>query len=117
MWRKTLLTAVRPTAETWQVGNEAAGISALVAPLATRAPAWVVREATRGFEGPLLAALAVAAGPVVRANPRQVRAFAQAIGILAQPVRPGAFDESTTRLGIARLGQAALLTTRPTGLF
>ncbi len=33
------------------------------------------------------------------------------------PVRPGAFDESTTRMGIARLGNAALLTTRPTGIF
>ena len=33
------------------------------------------------------------------------------------PVGPGAFDESTTRMGVARLGQAALLTTWPTGIF
>ena len=33
------------------------------------------------------------------------------------PVGPGAFDESTTRLRIARLGNAALLTTRPTRIF
>jgi hypothetical protein len=32
------------------------------------------------------------------------------------PVRPGAFDASTTRLGMARLGNAAWLTTRPTGI-
>ena len=85
--KDTLDVAVRPTAETWQVDNEAVGINALVAQLATMAPALVVLEATGGFEGPLLAALAVAAVPVVRANPRQVRAFAQAIGILAQTDR------------------------------
>jgi transposase len=51
------------------------------------APALVVLEATGGFAGPLLAALAVAALPVVRANPRQVRAFAQAVGILAKTDR------------------------------
>ena len=33
------------------------------------------------------------------------------------PVRPGAFDESPTRMSIARLGNAALLTTRPTQIF
>src|SRR5262249_9600748 len=85
--KDTLDVVVRPTAETWQVGNEAVGINALVAQLATMAPALVVLEATGGFEGPLLAALAVAAVPVVRANPRQVRAFAQAIGILAKTDR------------------------------
>ena len=85
--KDTLDVAVRPTAETWQVDNEAVGINALVAQLATMAPALVVLEATGGFEGPLLAALAVAAVPVVRANPRQVRAFAQAIGILAKTDR------------------------------
>ena len=85
--KATLDVAVRPTAETWQVDNEAVGINALVAQLATMAPVLVVLEATGGFEGPLLAALAVAAVLVVRANPRQVRAFAQAIGILAKTDR------------------------------
>jgi transposase len=79
--------AVRPTAETWQGANEAAGISVLVAPLGSIAPALVVREATGGCEGPLLAALAVAAVPVVRVNPRQVRALAPAIGLRAQTDR------------------------------
>jgi transposase len=85
--KDTLDVAVRPTAETWQVANEAASMSALVAQLETLAPALVMLEATGGFEGPLLAALAVTRVPVVRANPRQVRAFAQAIGILAQTDR------------------------------
>ena len=33
------------------------------------------------------------------------------------PIRPGAFDESPTRMAMARLGQAAVLTTRPTRIF
>ena len=85
--KDTLDVAVRPTAETWQVANEPAGINALVAQLETMAPALVILEATGGFEGPLLAALAVTRVPVVRANPRQVRAFAQAVGILAKTDR------------------------------
>jgi len=79
--------AVWPTAETWQVDNEAAGSSALVAQFATMAPALVVLEATGGFEGPLWAALAVATVPVGRATPRQVWALAQAIGMLAKTDR------------------------------
>src|SRR5262245_38378374 len=85
--KDTLDIAVRPTAETWQVANEPTGISTLVAQLETMAPALVILEATGGFEGPLLAALAVTRVPVVRANPRQVRAFAQAVGILAKTDR------------------------------
>jgi transposase len=69
------------------VANETVAISALVAQLETLAPALVILEATGGFEGPLLAALAVTRVPVVRANPRQVRAFAQAVGILAKTDR------------------------------
>jgi transposase len=83
----TLDVAVRPTAEPWQVGNEAAGLRGLVAPLGSSAPVLVVLAAPGGFAGPLLAALAVAAGPVVRVNPRQVRAFAPAIGLLAKTDR------------------------------
>ena len=85
--KDTLDVAVRPPAETWPGANEAAAITPLVAQLEAMAPALVVLEATGGFEGPRLAALAVAAIPVVRANPRQVRAFAQAVGILAQTAR------------------------------
>ena len=33
------------------------------------------------------------------------------------PVRPGAFDEGTTRMRIASLGNATLLTTSPTRIF
>jgi transposase len=85
--KDTLDVAVRPTAETWQSRNDDTGIATLVAQVAALAPTLVILEATGGLEGPLLAALAVAAVPVVRANPRQVRAFAQAVGILAKTDR------------------------------
>jgi transposase len=85
--KDTLDIAVRPTAATWQVPNDPAGLSTLVERLQALAPTLVILEATGGFEGPLLAALAVPAVPVVRANPRQVRAFAQAVGILAKTDR------------------------------
>ena len=78
--KDTLDVAVRPTAEAWQVANAAAEISTLVAQLAAMAPALVVLEATGGFERSLLAAVAVATIPVVRANPRQVRALVAYLG-------------------------------------
>jgi hypothetical protein len=80
--KDTLDGAGRPTAAPWQVANDAAGLSALVTQLAPMAPALVGLEATGGFAGPLLAALAVAAMPVVRTNPRQVRAFAHCQSVI-----------------------------------
>jgi transposase len=88
--KDTRAVAVRPTAETWQVPNDATGRRALVERLQALAPTLGVLEAAGGFEGPLLAALAMAAVPVVRANPRQGRAFAQAVGILAKTARRAA---------------------------
>ena len=79
--------AVRPTAEPWQGAYETARMHALVTQLETLGPALVMLAATGGFEGPLRAALAVPKGPVVRANPRQVRALAQAVGSLANTDR------------------------------
>lgn len=85
--KATLDVAVRPTAETWTVGNDEAGITALVTQLQTVTPTLVVLEATGGFQGALAAALAAAGLPVVVVNPRQVRAFARALGILAKTDR------------------------------
>jgi len=79
--------AVRPTAETWQVSNDEAGITTLVTQLQALAPTLIVLEATGGYHGPVTAALATASLPVVVVNPRQVRAFAQAVGILAKTDR------------------------------
>lgn len=47
-------------------------------------PDLIVMEATGGLEVPIAAELAAAELPVVVVNPRQVRAFARALGILAK---------------------------------
>jgi transposase len=44
----------------------------------------ITLEATSGYEKPLYLALKTAQLPVVKANPRQVRDFAKACGILAK---------------------------------
>ncbi len=83
----TLALAVRPTAETWQVAHDEAGISALVPQLQARAPTLSVLAATGGSHGAVTAARAPAGLPVVVVHPRQVRACAQAVGILAKTDR------------------------------
>lgn len=76
--------AVRPSGDTWQVTNDEVGIVELVAQLEALGVGLVVCEATGGFERAVVAALAVAAIPIVVANPRQVRDFARATGQLAK---------------------------------
>lgn len=85
--KATLDIAVRPTAETWSASNDATGLDALVTCLEALAPTLIVLEATGGYQGPLVAALAAAALPVVVVNPRHIRAFAQAVGSLAKTDR------------------------------
>ena len=85
--KATLDIAVRPTAETWSASNDATGLDALVTCLEALAPTLIVLEATGGYQGPLVAALSAAALPVVVVNPRHIRAFAQAVGILAKTDR------------------------------
>jgi transposase len=79
--------AVRPGDQSWQAPQSEAGIATLVARLGKLAPALIVLEATGGLEVPLVAALGAAQLPVVVANPRQVRDFAQAVGRLAKTDR------------------------------
>lgn len=76
--------AVHPTAETWTSETTAAAIEVLVDRLRTVAPQLIVLEATGGYELALAAACATAGLPVAIVNPRQVRAFAQAIGRTAK---------------------------------
>jgi transposase len=85
--KATLDVAVRPTAESWQVANDEAGIAELVARLGRLQPVLVMCEATGGFERSVVAALAAAGVPVVVANPRQVRDFAKSTGQLAKTDR------------------------------
>lgn len=76
--------AVHPAGDSWTSATTPAAIEALVAQLAQRHPQLIVMEATAGYELPLAAACAGATLPVAIVNPRQVRAFAQAIGRTAK---------------------------------
>jgi transposase len=82
--KATVVIAVDPTGERWTSETTAAGIDALVARVRTLAPAIVVVEATGGYERALVAGCAAAGLPVAVVNPRQVRAFAQALGHTAK---------------------------------
>lgn len=79
-----LEVAVQPTAARWACANTDAEFPRLVARLHAAAPTLIVLEATGGYEVPLASALAAAALPVVVVNPRQVRDFAKALGLLAK---------------------------------
>jgi transposase len=79
--------AVRPSGETWSATMDEPDLARLVARLQTLAPTLIVLEATGGYEVPVVSALAAAALPVVVVNPRQVRAFAKALGLLAKTDR------------------------------
>jgi transposase len=98
--------AVRPSGEAWPAPNDAAGVAALAARLAGLAPALVVLEATGGLERLAAAELAAAGLPVAVVNPRQVRAFARAVGQLA---KTDALDAAL----LARFGEAVRPPPRP----
>ena len=76
--------AVYPSAEAWTSATTPAAIDALVDRLRVAAPQVIVLEATGGYELALAAACATAGLPVAIVNPRQVRAFAQALGRTAK---------------------------------
>ena len=59
-------------------------LDALVARLQGEAPTVIVLEASGGYEMPVVAACTTAGLPVAVVNPRQVRAFAQAVGRTAK---------------------------------
>ena len=82
--KATLDVAIEPSREQWQVANDERGIQQLVERLGQLHPERIVLEATGGYELPALAALGCAELPAVAVNPRQVRAFAKAIGRLAK---------------------------------
>ena len=67
-----------------QFTTDAAGLAALVVQCQAQPVTLVVLEATGGYEAPVVAALAAAGIPLAIVNPRQVRAFAKAIGRLAK---------------------------------
>jgi len=78
------VVAVSPTGERWTSDTDPTAIDALVTRLQRLTPAVMVVEATGGYERALVAACAAAGLPVAIVNPRQVRAFAQALGLTAK---------------------------------
>ena len=79
-----LVMAVHPSGERWTSETTAIAMDTLVARLRDLGPQLIVMEATAGYELPLAAACTAAHLPIVIVNPRQVRAFAQAIGRTAK---------------------------------
>jgi transposase len=71
----------------WRVENNEVGHAALVTRLREVAPTLVVMEASGGYEALVAARLWEGGLPVVVVNPRQVRDFARALGILAKTDR------------------------------
>lgn len=98
-----LVIAVHPSGETWTSETTATAIEGLVARLQTYRPRLIVMEATAGYELPLAAACAAVGLPVAIVNPRQVRAFAQAIGRTA---KTDAIDATVLALFGARVQPA-----------
>ncbi len=91
--------AVRPTGETWKIGNNEADIEQLMVRFGKLEPDLVVMEATGNYEIPLAAALQVAALPIRVVNPRQARDFAKSTGKLAK-------TDSIDALALAHFAEA-----------
>jgi len=79
-----LVIAVAPSGERWTSATTPEALVAFVARVKTVAPSVVVMEATAGYDVPVAVACAAAGLPVAVVNPRQIRAFAQAIGRTAK---------------------------------
>lgn len=76
--------AVCPTGETASFSNDPAGAAELTNWATQRAPQLIVMEATGRYEMDAALALAASKLPVSIVNPRQVRDFAKATGLLAK---------------------------------
>jgi transposase len=75
-----LVVAVHPSGETWTSATTPTAIDTLIRRLQALTPQLIVVEATGGYEAAVVAAAGAAGLPIVIVNPRQVRAFAQAVG-------------------------------------
>ncbi len=82
--KSTLDMAVTDSEEVRQFANDDKGIGQAVSYIAGLKPAMIILEATGNLEMPLAAALQADHLPVVVINPRQVRDFARATGVLAK---------------------------------
>ena len=79
--------AVLPSGKSWSTANQDEDIQSLVKRIRSLKPELIVLEATAQLEMPLVGALAARGLPVAVVNPRHVRDFARASGILAKTDR------------------------------
>jgi len=95
--------------EVWHVRNDGEGFEVLVKKLTEIQPKMIVIESTGGYERPVLQAMGNAGLAIALVNPRRVREFAKAVGLLAKT------DKIDARL-LARFGRDAKpnFTTLPT---
>jgi transposase len=82
--KSTLDVAASNSKETRQFDNDHEGITSAVRYIASLKPVMIILEATGKYEMPLAAELQANRLPVVIVNPRQVRDFARATGVLAK---------------------------------
>jgi transposase len=82
--KSALMVAVHPSADQWTSATTPAAIDTLIERLRGLQPTVIVIEATGGYERAVVAASAAADLPIAVVNPRQVRAFAQAMGRTAK---------------------------------
>ena len=82
--KREWVIAVHPSGERWTSPTTAAALDTVVARLTGLAPQMIVTEATGGYERALVAGLVAAGLAVAVVNPRQVRAYAQALGRTAK---------------------------------
>lgn len=82
--KANLDVALGESAAPERYANDAKGRRRLCTKLAGLSPTKIVLEATGGYEEPLLRSLHKAGLPAVRVNPRPVRDFARAAGVLAK---------------------------------
>jgi transposase len=85
--KATLDVAIGSDGEVVQVENSEAGIARLLQRLGEATPTLVVLEATGGYESVVVGAIAGRGIAVAVVNPRQVRDFAKATGVLAKTDR------------------------------
>jgi transposase len=85
--KNTLDVAVSNSKEARQFDNDHEGITSAVRYIAGLKPTRIILEATGYYEMPLAASLQASCLPVVIVNPRQVRDFARATGVLAKTDR------------------------------
>jgi transposase len=85
--KELLEVAVHQSDYHFQCPNDPKKFPTLISELIRLRPTRIVLEATGGLERPLLQALQTIGLPVVVINPRQVRDFAKALGLLAKTDR------------------------------